>query len=125
MPLLTVPKVSMQERLTLDMAVLPSGAQDPVQGLCIRRKQGHDPWSLITESCVQVLQGPHQVQTAFPALLQAHLIEALADSTVLLLHLLAWVVDFLFHHFPLLQEDPDFKVSPGATGRNYRDREAR
>lgn len=115
--------MSMQERLTWDMAALPFGAQDPVQGLCIRREQGHDPRSLITESRVQILQGPHQVQTAFPALLQAHLMETLPDSTVLLLHLLAWVADLLFHHLPLLQEDPDFQVSPGATGRNYGDRE--
>lgn len=104
------------------MAALPFVAQDPVQGVCIRRKQGHDPWSLITQSRVQILQGQHQVQTTIPALLQTHLIESLANSTVLLLDLFAWVADCLFHHFPLLQEDPHFKVSPRATGRTYRDR---
>lgn len=114
MPLFTVPEVSMQKRLTWNIASLTFGTQDPVQGLGIGRKQGFRLWSLVNESLMQVLQAPHQAQTTFPSLLQAHLIETLANKTGLPLDLLAWMADFLFNHFPLLQEAPDFKVSPWA-----------
>ena len=51
---------------------LTSGAaQDPVQGLGIRRKQGYGLWSPTAEFSVQTLQGQHQEDTAFPALLHA------------------------------------------------------
>lgn len=112
----------MQKRLTWDRASLTFVAQDPVEALCIRRKQGYRPWALITESPVQILQAQHQVQTAVPALVQAHLMETLENSTGLLLDLLTWVAEVLFNHFPLLQEDSDFKVCPRARGRTCRDR---
>lgn len=124
-PLVTLPKESVQKRLTWDGASLTFVAQDPVEALCIRRKQGYSPWALMTESPVQVLQAQHQVQTAVPALVQAHLMETLENSAGLLLDLLAWVAEVLFNHFPLLQEDPDFKVCPRARGRTCRDRGTR
>lgn len=52
------PEKGIQNRLTWEPAFLGTGAQDLVQGLCIRRKQGFNPWSLITESPVQILQVP-------------------------------------------------------------------
>jgi hypothetical protein len=52
------PENGTQNRLTWDMASLGAGAQDLVQGLGIRRKQGFNPWSLITESLVQIMQLP-------------------------------------------------------------------
>ena len=119
-PLFTVPKESMQKRLTWDRASLTFVAQDPVESFCIRRKQGDGPWSLVTESPVQILQAQHQVQTAFEGLAQAHLMETLENCAGRLLHLLAWVAEF--NCFPLLQEDPDFKVCPRARGRTCRDR---
>lgn len=74
---------------------------------------------------MQILQGPHQVQTALFVLEQAPLIETLANKTALLLDLLTWVANCPFHHFPLLQEDLDFRVSPWAKERSCRDRGAR
>jgi hypothetical protein len=52
------------------------------------------------------------VETAFPALLQAPMIEALTKKLGLLVNLVACVAHFLFNYFPLLQEDPDFRVGP-------------
>lgn len=115
----------MQKRLTCNSASLTFGVQDPLQIVCIRRKQGYNPWSLSTESRVQILQGPHQVQTALVVLEQAPLIETLANKTALLLDLLAWVANCPFNHFPLLQEDLDFRVSPWANEWSCRDGGAR
>lgn len=70
---------------------------------------------------MQILQGPHQVQTALDVLEQASMIETLANKTALLLDLLAWVANFPFNHLPLLQEDLDFRVGPWAKGRAWRD----
>ena len=68
-----------QKRLTW------GSAQDPVQGLRIRRKQGYGLWSLITECSVKILQGQQQGHTAIPALLQASLlIESFVKSPALL-----------------------------------------
>lgn len=122
---LTEPQVSVLKRLTWNMASLTFGVEDPFQIISIRRKQGYSPWSLSTESGVQILQGPHQVQTALDVLEQASMIETLANKTALLLDLLAWVAKFPFNHLPLLQEDLDFRVGPWAKGRACRDRGAR
>lgn len=70
---------------------------------------------------MQVLHVQHQLKTAIPALPQTPLIEALAKRLGLLLDLLAWVPDFILNHFPLLQEDPDFTLSPWAIGRTCKD----
>ena len=113
----TIPK-----RLTWERAALGSVAQDPVQGLSIRRKQGFDPWSLHTQCPVQILKAKKQVETALPCLLQAPLIESLAQSPALLIYLPAWVAHFLFYYFPLLQEHPDVSVGPSALGRTCKDR---
>lgn len=40
------------------------------------------------------------------------MIEALAKKLGLLVDLPAWLAHFLFDYFPLLQEDPDFRVGP-------------
>ena len=122
---LTEPQVSVQKRLTWNMASLTFGVEDPFQIISIRRKQGYSPWSLSTESGVQILHGPHQVQTALDVLEQASMIETLANKTALLLDLLAWVANFPFNHLPLLQEDLDFRVGPWAKGRACRDGGAR
>lgn len=122
---LTEPQVSVLKRLTWNMASLTFGVEDPFQIISIRRKQGYSPWSLSTESGVQILHGPHQVQTALDVLEQASMIETLANKTALLLDLLAWVAKFPFNHLPLLQEDLDFRVGPWAKGRACRDGGAR
>jgi hypothetical protein len=51
------------------------------------------------------------VETAFPALLQVPMIEALTKKLGLV-NLVACVAHFLFNYFPLLLEDPDFRVGP-------------
>ena len=109
-------QVSLQKGLTWEVAFLLSVAQDPVQGLCIRRKQGVSPWSLVTQTPVQVLQSQQQVETVLPRLSQAPLVESLAEKPGLFVDLLAWVTDFLFNYFPLQQEDPDLRVRPRAIG---------
>lgn len=96
------------------MACLRPVAQDLVQVPCIRRKQGVRPWLLTTESFMQVLHLQHEMKAAFPALPQTPLREAHAKELGLLEHFLAWVPHFMFHHFPLLQEDPDFRLKPWA-----------
>jgi hypothetical protein len=73
---------------------------------------------------VQILQSPHQVQTYLDVLDQDPLIETLPNKTALL-DLLAWVANCPFNHFPLLQVDLDFRVSPWTKGRTCRDGGAR
>lgn len=109
-------QVSLQKGLTWEVAFLGSGAQDPVQGLCIRRKQGFNPWSLITQNPVQVLQSQQQVETLLPRLPQTPLVESLAEKPGLFVDLPAWVADFPFNYFPLQQEDPDLSIRPQAMG---------
>ena len=93
-------------------------AQDPIQGLGVRRKQGNGLQSLMTEYPVQILQGQQQVQTTLPALLQVPpLIDLLVNCPALLQDLPAWVSHSPFNSFPLMQKDPDFRVSPWATRR--------
>lgn len=100
------------------MASLGSLAQDPIQVACIRRKQGIRPFTLITKGFVQVHHLQHQVKAALPALPQTSLIEAPTKRPNLLLQFLAWMPNFIFNNFPLLQEDPDFIFNPWAIGRN-------
>ena len=72
----------------------------------------------MTECPVKSLQGIQQDDTTFPALLYTPpLIESLANRPALLQDLPAWVSHSLFNYYPLLQEDPDFRVSPWETGR--------
>lgn len=99
--------MSLQKGLTWEVAFLGSGAQDPVQGLCIRRKQGIGPGSLGTQTPVKVLQSQQQVETVLPGLPQAPLVESLAEKPGLFVDLPAWLADFLFNFFPLQQEEPD------------------
>ena len=99
------------------MASLGPVAQDLVQVPCIRGKQGVRPCPLVTESFIQVLHLQHQVKAALPALPQTPLREAPAKGLGLLEHFLAWLPHFIFHHFPLLQEDPDFRLNPWAIRR--------
>ena len=99
--------MSLQKGLSWEVAFLGSGAQDPAQGLCIRRKQGVSPGSLVTQTPVKALQSQQQVETVLPGLPQAPLVESLAEKPGLFVDLLAWVADFLFNSFPLQQEEPD------------------
>lgn len=107
-------KPFLHKRLTWDMASLGAVAQDLEQVPCIRRKQGVRPWPLMTEGFMQVLHLQHQIKAALPALPQTPLREAPSKGLGLLEHFLAWVPHVIFHHFPLLQEHPDFRLSPWA-----------
>lgn len=57
--------------------ILGSGAEPPPH----EEKQGSAPGSLITQSSIQILQAPQQVETASPALPQAPGMESLGNSS--------------------------------------------
>ena len=111
-------KSPLHKRLTWHIASLGSGvAQDLVQDPFISRIQAVSPGPLVTKTCVQVLHLHHHIKAAILALPQTPIREASAKGLGLRMHLIAWVSEFIFNHCPLLQQDPDFILSPRAITR--------